>query len=58
MVNEQEFRGADRVREVFARVCNADPAVADLYTEDAIILYGGSGRAVGRGDTGFLRPDL
>ena len=36
------------MREVFARVRNADPAVADLYTEDAIILYGGSGRAVGR----------
>ncbi len=36
------------MREVFARVRNADPAVADLYTEDAIILYGESGRAVGR----------
>ncbi len=47
-LNEPEFRGADRVREVFARVRNADPAVADLYAEDAVILYGQSGRAVGR----------
>jgi hypothetical protein len=47
-VSDQEIRGADRVREVFARVRNADPAVADLYTEDAIILYGQNGRAVGR----------
>jgi hypothetical protein len=47
-LNEHEFRGADRVREVFARVRNADPAVADLYAEDAVILYGQRGRAVGR----------
>ncbi len=36
------------MREVFARVRNADPAVADLYTEDAVILYGQTGMAVGR----------
>lgn len=48
MVVEHTFRGADRVREVFARVRNADPAVADLYTEDAVILYGQTGMAVGR----------
>lgn len=47
-VNDKEIWGADRVREVFARVRNADPAVADLYTEDAIILYGPNGRAEGR----------
>jgi hypothetical protein len=47
-VSDQEIRGADRVREVFSRVRNADPTVADLYTEDAIILYGQNGRAVGR----------
>ena len=47
-VNEQELQGAERVREVFARVRNADPAVADLYTEDAIILYGQNGQVVGR----------
>jgi hypothetical protein len=45
---DQDVRGADRVREVFARVRKADPAVADLYTEDAILLYGPNGRAVGR----------
>ncbi len=47
-VNEREITGADRVREVFARVRNADPAVADLYAEEAIILYGQNGRAEGR----------
>jgi hypothetical protein len=36
------------VREVFARVRNQDPAVAALFTEDAIILYGQDGRASGR----------
>jgi len=46
--NDPDIRGADRVREVFARVRNADPAVADLYREDAILLYGPNGRAVGR----------
>lgn len=46
--NDQDLRGADRVREVFARVRNADPAVADLYTEDAILLYGRNGSAIGR----------
>jgi hypothetical protein len=47
-MNEREFTGADRVREVFARVRNADPAVADLYAEEAIILFGQNGRAEGR----------
>jgi SnoaL-like domain len=40
--------GADLVREVFARVGNGDLSVADLYTEDAIILYGPDGAAEGR----------
>ena len=46
--HDQDLRGADRVREVFARVRNTDPGVADLYTEDAILLYGRDCRAVGR----------
>jgi hypothetical protein len=48
--NEPQLRGADLVREVFARVRNQDPAVADLYTEDGVILYGQDGRASGRGE--------
>lgn len=35
-----EPRGADRVREVFARVGAGDPTVADLYAEDAVLVYG------------------
>ena len=35
-----ELRGADRVREVFARVRNGDASVADLYADDGVIVYG------------------
>jgi len=44
----RELRGAFRVREVFARVRNGDVSVADLYAEDAVIVYGPAGRAEGR----------
>jgi hypothetical protein len=47
-LDDRDIRGADRVREVFARVRNQDPAVADLFTEDAVIVYGENGRADGR----------
>ena len=40
--------GADRVREVFARVGNGDLGVVDLFAEDAVILFGGGGRVEGR----------
>ena len=43
-----KIRGADLVREVFARVRNGDLSVSDLYTENAIILYGADGTAEGR----------
>jgi len=45
---DRDIRGADRVREVFARVRNRNRAVADLFTEDAVILYGENGRGDGR----------
>jgi hypothetical protein len=44
---EPHLRGADRVREVFARVANGSDTVADLYANDAIIVYDG-GRVEGR----------
>jgi ketosteroid isomerase-like protein len=37
---DPHLQGADRVREVFARVRNGDASVADLYAEDAVIVYG------------------
>jgi ketosteroid isomerase-like protein len=37
---DAEIRGADRVREVFARVRNGDAGVADLYSEDGIVVVG------------------
>src|SRR5262245_12913888 len=43
-----ELRGADRVREVFARVRNGDASVADLYADDGVVLFGATGRAEGR----------
>jgi hypothetical protein len=45
---DPHLRGADRVREVFARVGNGDPRVADLYADDGVIVYGDGGRAEGR----------
>ena len=45
---DPHIRGADRVREVFARVANGDVGVADLYAEDAVITHGGGGRVEGR----------
>ena len=46
--SDPQLRGADRVREVFARVRNADASVADLYADDAVIVYGDGDRAEGR----------
>jgi hypothetical protein len=46
-VTDVELRGADLVREVFARVRAGDPGVADLFREDAVLLYGDV-RAEGR----------
>jgi hypothetical protein len=46
--DDRESAGAELVREVFARVRNGDLSVSDLYTENAIILYGAEGTAVGR----------
>jgi hypothetical protein len=45
---DPHLRGADRVREVFARVRDGDLGVADLYAEDAVIVYGDGARAEGR----------
>ena len=42
------MKGADRVREVFARVRNGDLSVAELYAEDGVILFGSDGRVEGR----------
>jgi hypothetical protein len=47
--SDPSIQGADRVREVFARVRNGDLSVANLYAEDAIIAYGDGGRVEGRG---------
>jgi hypothetical protein len=44
---DPQLRGADRVREVFARVRNGDDSVADLYAEDGVVL-GGDVRVEGR----------
>lgn len=43
----RELRGADRVREVFARVHAGDEGAADLYVEDGHILVAGQ-RVEGR----------
>ena len=45
---DPHLRGADRVREVFARVSVGDLSVADLYAEDGVIVYGNGARAEGR----------
>ena len=45
---DPHIRGADRVREVFARVRNGDLSVADLYADDGVIVYGDGARAEGR----------
>jgi hypothetical protein len=47
-IAEPHIRGADRVREVFVRVCNGDLRVADLYADDGVIVYGDGARAEGR----------
>jgi hypothetical protein len=46
-VTRSEIRGADLVREVFARVRAGDLGVADLFREDAVLHYGDI-RAEGR----------
>ncbi len=40
MTTSSDLRGADRVREVFARVRNGDDSVADLYLDDGVVLVG------------------
>jgi ketosteroid isomerase-like protein len=47
-ISEPDIHGADRVREVFARVRNGDLSVVDLYAEDAVVVYGEGGRVEGR----------
>jgi hypothetical protein len=47
-VTDPHLAGADRVREVFARVGNGDLSVADLYADDGVIVYGDGARAEGR----------
>jgi len=37
---DPQLQGADRVREVFARVHRGDDGVADLYAEDGVVLVG------------------
>ena len=44
---DPHLRGADRVREVFARVRRGDDSVADLYAEDGVVVTG-STRVEGR----------
>jgi hypothetical protein len=41
-VLDPHLRGADRVREVFARVRVGDDGVADLYAEDGVVRAGGA----------------
>lgn len=48
MVLSPEVQGSDRVREVFARVRNGDLTVADLYAEDAVVIFGNGAQAGGR----------
>jgi hypothetical protein len=48
MTADSQIRGADRVREVFARVRQGDLTVADLYAEDAVLIHGREGRVEGR----------
>lgn len=45
---QRHLQGADRVREVFARVGNGDLGVVDLFADDAVILFGNGGRVEGR----------
>ena len=45
---QRRLQGADRVREVFARVANGDLGVVDLFADDAVILFGNGGRVEGR----------
>jgi hypothetical protein len=47
-VNDPHLKGADRVREVFARVRRGDARAADLYAEDAVLLFGADGQVSGR----------
>ena len=37
-----ELRGAEWVREVFTRVRNGDDGVADLFSEDGVVVAGGA----------------
>jgi hypothetical protein len=48
MVLSPKIQGSDRIREVFARVCNGDLGVADLYAEDAVVIFGDGAEARGR----------
>jgi SnoaL-like domain len=39
---DPDFRGAARVRELFARVRNGDSRVADLYADNGVVVAGGN----------------
>jgi len=41
-------RGADRIREVFTRVRQKRPDIADLFCDDAVIVYGKDSWVEGR----------
>jgi hypothetical protein len=45
---DAHLQGADRVREVFARVRAGDLSVADLYADDAVIVFGADACVEGR----------
>src|SRR5216684_1455892 len=45
---EPSLQGTKRVCEVFARVRSGDASAADLYADDAVIVYGDSHLVEGR----------
>ena len=47
-MNDVHLQGADRLREIFARVRAGDLAVADLYSPDAVLVPGNGARVEGR----------
>ena len=47
-MNDAHLQGADRVREIFARVRAADLRVADLYSPDAVLVPGSGTHVEGR----------
>ena len=45
---DPHLQGSRRVREVFARVRSGDLSVADLYAEDAVVVYADGAQVEGR----------